>query len=133
MAALGAAASIVTLAQTAKDLYDLLKSIDGAPTYILDIAEDVRVLQNITEQIEYDDHASSTQLASAVEAMALCKLKMQKLELLLADLGLHTSSKRQRTWGSIKTVRSKEKIEALRSSVESAKTTLGLAQVVFTG
>ena len=132
MTAVGETSSIIALARTAKDFYDLMKSIQGAPAYILDVTEDVRVLQTITEQIEYDEHASSTQMASAVEVLAHCKLKMQRIKLLLEDLGLQTCSKRRRTWSSVKVVLRKEKIEALRKSLESAKSTLVMARGVFT-
>ena len=108
-----------------------MKSIEDAPTYILDIVDDARVLRTIVEQIEYDEDASQTQLASAVDVLALCKLKMQRIELLFEDLGLQTCSKRRRTWGSIKAVLHKEKIEALRKSLESAKSTLAMARGVF--
>lgn len=131
MAAIGEAASILTIAQSAKQLYDFMKSIEDAPTYILDIVEDARVLRTIVEQIGYDEDASQMQLASAVDVLALCKLKMQKIELLLEDLGLQTLSKKRRRWGSIKAVLHKEEIEALRKSLESAKSTLVMARAVF--
>lgn len=132
MAAVGEFASILTIAQSAKQLYDFVKSVEDAPKSILEILEDLRVFQTIIEQIEYDKDASPTQLASAVKILALCKLKMQEMELLLEDLGLESCSKRRRTWASIKAVLRKEKIEAFRSSLESAKATLLLARGVFT-
>lgn len=132
MAAVGEVASILTIAQSAKQLYDFMKSVEDAPKSILDTVEDLRVLQIIIEQIEYDKNASPTQLASAVEILAHCKRKMQIMELLLGDLGLKSCSKRRRTWASIKAVLRKEEIEAFRSSLESAKATLILARGVFT-
>jgi hypothetical protein len=128
MEAIGAAASIVTLFDLTKKIYEFWKAIDDAPAEIREITEDALGVKCITEQILIEYNKTSTHHPYITEALQQSESKMQRLLLFFQGHDIDSLSKKRRTWAAIKAAFKKDKIIKFRALLESLKASLILTQ-----
>ncbi|KAI9717675.1 MAG: hypothetical protein M1812_004620 [Candelaria pacifica] len=130
MEAVGAAASIITLVKTTRALLNICSAIDDAPAQVADIIEDLHLLQEIINEINAASSSSPSLSTSGtpqtvvLKSVEQCNSKLLKLSTLLHGFDLSASSRRRRTWASVKAVLRQDKIERLQRALEAAKISL---------
>ena len=138
MEALGAAASVVSLATILAQLINGVTQLRGFWTSVKDVPKsltwlstDLEILHDILQSIE----SSSVQLSQTGDTSPLsgilqkCALYIEYLQETVKPLQSRAGDKPlKRAWRSVKAVFDSKKIESYRENLESAKATLLLAQ-----
>lgn len=127
----GGVVSLVTiigqLIQSTRTLYDFWSSVKDVPTRLQWLSEDLKLIQEILENIEQQSTRNPT--TSLCEALQRCAFYLGNLDVLVAPLRSRPrGGRKEKIWRSIKAVFSEDKIELYRENLESAKTTLLLTQ-----
>lgn len=127
MDAVGFAASILTIVGLVNKVHETISSILDAPHTIQRGCEEVRNLAIALQVLGNSRGAYQTQLKVLLND---CKNEASSLKELVESFQLHGSPQPRRairsTWGSIKAVIKKDKIQDLQSSLGRAKASLTL-------
>jgi site-specific DNA-adenine methylase len=132
----------VQLGDSVKKLVDFWHSIQEAPEDIQNMADELKLVASILRRIasdsqeqHQDNHRedrkdqSSPPSNSLRPALELCQKNIAILNSILTELepGFASCRRRKRKWTAFKTVLKRDRIEKIRTTLESLKSTLILA------
>lgn len=121
------------LAINIKKLYDFWLSIEDAPQEIRAIARDIRLIEDILEEIAFEEENYLLHRTTRT-ALQACAETLQEVNALVVDLepGFASSQRRVRKWNGVKTVFRKDKIKRMQGVLSETKLSLSLSlQSVF--
>lgn len=111
------------------NIHSFWASIVDAPSDIRAISQDLKLFQNILQQIQENDQRYGVDVSTA-EVLNHCFNQVQDLAEITGKLeqGFQARSSPKRTWSSLKAVLKQGKIKKFQDQLNAAKSTLCLAQ-----